>query len=402
MLNNYIVKPPMYNIFFHNVGQGLFVSGEIRLQRKIFNWVYDCGTSSVVKKQPQFEQCFHDNLDNYIKNNKSVDMIVISHFDEDHISGLHELLSRCNVKNIIFPYLTQYQKLKLIAKKRNININYIKYVLEPEKYIEEINKKGNTKVIFSIPKKGEIEEIEEIHNDEIVYKKIRIKDNTSNKLDEVYIIENIDLINFEFIFYHNEKYLPKINNSFIKKTNKIMVLLEESIKRNRHIKIIINILVNLFDTTFGKSPKHRNDISLFLYGGFKKEITCKFKGCFLYYRDFHKKNGFLLTGDGKINKNNIKKIRLCFSDRLENIFIFQVMHHGSSYNCGKRIYNYIKPIYSIFSYGLQNNYNHPSQKVLNYLINSNCIHVNEENYKKFKIKKCNYSCLCSLIITNEL
>ena len=67
----------------HNVGQGLFYTGDIRLDKNtVFKFIYDCGGDKV-----------NDALDKYLGEDTEIDMLVISHFDSDHISGLPKLLN---------------------------------------------------------------------------------------------------------------------------------------------------------------------------------------------------------------------------------------------------------------------------------------------------------------------
>ena len=76
----------------HNVGQGLFYTGDITLgKNRVFKFIYDCGGDNV-----------NDALDNYLGRDAEIDLLVISHFDSNHISGLPKLLN--SVKKIFIPY----------------------------------------------------------------------------------------------------------------------------------------------------------------------------------------------------------------------------------------------------------------------------------------------------------
>lgn len=85
---------------FHNVGHGLFYSGKI----DNFNFVYDCGS----KKMPiNAIQSYKKSLTE--KNNYKLDLLIISHFHEDHMNGLVELLKGIEVDTVIIPY---YEPIK--------------------------------------------------------------------------------------------------------------------------------------------------------------------------------------------------------------------------------------------------------------------------------------------------
>ena len=85
------------DLIFHNVGQGLFYTGQIRCNDKKFNFVYDCGTISGSTQNP---------IKQYKKylNNDPIDMLVISHFHQDHTSGIPPLLHKQTVKTVVIPY----------------------------------------------------------------------------------------------------------------------------------------------------------------------------------------------------------------------------------------------------------------------------------------------------------
>ena len=99
---------PILQCEFWNVGQGLFSSGHIQMGNALaFHWVYDCGTSS--------SQKLIQNAVNKYNSNKSqgdIDLLVLSHFDKDHISGVKELLkNRRKIKRWVVPYYPLWQRL---------------------------------------------------------------------------------------------------------------------------------------------------------------------------------------------------------------------------------------------------------------------------------------------------
>lgn len=79
----------------YNVGQGLFYTGNIKLDKnRVFKFIYDCGGDKV-----------NDVLDKYLGEEVEIDMLAISHFDNNHISGLPKLLNSVKkIKKIFIPY----------------------------------------------------------------------------------------------------------------------------------------------------------------------------------------------------------------------------------------------------------------------------------------------------------
>ncbi|QAB14425.1 MBL fold metallo-hydrolase [Hydrogenovibrio thermophilus] len=95
---------------FHPVGQGAFYTEEhLKPRTDIeFRVVYDCGGSSgkIVK----------DEIDRKYRKNEQIDAVFISHFHQDHINGLEYLLSRCDVKKVFIPSLTDSLKALYVAQ----------------------------------------------------------------------------------------------------------------------------------------------------------------------------------------------------------------------------------------------------------------------------------------------
>lgn len=92
---------------FRPVGQGAFYTEEFQsVARPQFTTVYDCGTETVAEKMdiPLRQQI--QNFKYRLWNNE-IDLLFISHFHEDHINGLDELLRSTKVKRWIIPMLTE-------------------------------------------------------------------------------------------------------------------------------------------------------------------------------------------------------------------------------------------------------------------------------------------------------
>lgn len=99
----------------HPAGQGFFYSGVISFEldsgtKKIFRFVFDCGSNS----QQRF--C-RDEIDNFkeidFPEDEPLDLLIISHFDADHVNQLRYLLEGRTVKRIIMPFLNFSERLFL-------------------------------------------------------------------------------------------------------------------------------------------------------------------------------------------------------------------------------------------------------------------------------------------------
>ena len=116
----------------HSVGQGGFFTGVIKHSDHIdvsynndnivarrntcesqkdddkFKFVYDCGSKKYKDLKKEIDRTFEK--DDYI------DMLFVSHFDEDHVNGIKHLLKRCHVETVVLPYLSDYEKIVLTAR----------------------------------------------------------------------------------------------------------------------------------------------------------------------------------------------------------------------------------------------------------------------------------------------
>ncbi|WP_135386884.1 hypothetical protein [Escherichia sp. E2593] len=87
-----------------------------------FNIVYDCGSTSrttIINKIHSLPKWFKNT-----HGSRVIDMLVISHFDDDHVNGLEELLRLYRVKKLVLPYTEWTQSVREIAvsgKKRRFS-----------------------------------------------------------------------------------------------------------------------------------------------------------------------------------------------------------------------------------------------------------------------------------------
>ena len=105
-------KDIAFSYNFHPVGQGLFGSGTLRPwqdQQLPFHWVFDCG--SMAKKADWIQQVnWYRDL---VLQENMLNLLCVSHFDMDHVSGLGELLDGIHVGTVVLPYITPIERLVL-------------------------------------------------------------------------------------------------------------------------------------------------------------------------------------------------------------------------------------------------------------------------------------------------
>lgn len=86
---------------FHAVGNGTLFTGKIydKNSDDIFNWMYDCGSTSKKTVLSTIAD-----LPNWFGPRNVIDMLVISHFDNDHVNGLETLLQNYYVRRLVLPF----------------------------------------------------------------------------------------------------------------------------------------------------------------------------------------------------------------------------------------------------------------------------------------------------------
>ena len=101
---------------FHPVGQGAFYSEQFRSGNGDgFRIVYDCGTKTSKEKVDSVTV-----VQDAFKDNKPIDILFISHFDEDHVSMISELLNQhAIIKLVVLPLLPVEETAVLQAHYRH-------------------------------------------------------------------------------------------------------------------------------------------------------------------------------------------------------------------------------------------------------------------------------------------
>lgn len=115
----------------HSAGQGGFHTGRASVgSYNDFCWMFDCGSRSYAK--------FNTLLKDWTARTASpVHWLFISHFDQDHVSGLETLMSRTNVRDVMVPYVNDrelvYQLLFEISR-GNIERSFFELVADPGRF----------------------------------------------------------------------------------------------------------------------------------------------------------------------------------------------------------------------------------------------------------------------------
>lgn len=386
---------------YHGVGQGLFISGEITSNERSFKWVYDCGSSSKSGKlilERKSKNLFRQRNEPIV-----IDMLVISHFDKDHINGCELLLKKFKVNKVILPYIPLWKRILLgLEQKVGITGKYIDFYINPTTYINKIseNKEIQIEYIDSQLFNSDEENISPANESQYIPPHENESDlfNSSNvkliKNGGVFIEKNV--ISWEFVFYNDEAMKGHLDKAAIDDIKKLCTEINKD-------KKTINKIKEKYEEKY-KNKEERNMISLFMYAGptdiersIEEIYTHSYSSAsvknhdIVYLHSSNQKSGFLFTGDGYLNtQHRFQALKKSITEkRINNILSFQIMHHGSKNNWFHGIANEICPFFSVFSSnperskrdrsGKSKSWNHPDPEVVMDFYRYNPIQVDLKN-----------------------
>ncbi|MCX8524677.1 hypothetical protein OF897_12210 [Chryseobacterium formosus] len=135
----------------HPVGQGLFYSGKISHKNKVkFRMVFDCGSVTSGAYQSEINIYRDDDFLKY----KIIDLLVISHFHQDHVNQIGNLLNgKIKIKKLVMPFLTYEERLFLVLKQftrdpgQSEDDFFIRFAIDPFGTLND-NLDGNSEVFL--------------------------------------------------------------------------------------------------------------------------------------------------------------------------------------------------------------------------------------------------------------
>lgn len=363
---------------FRAVGQGAFYSGVFKHRNgNQFSFVYDCGTHST-RSYIEYE------IDSFVHEtaHKKIDILLISHFHDDHINKISELLDQAGgAKIAILPYLTPNELLLAY-----IDANLSGAASDALAFIRD-----STTFLL----KRNVEKIIYIHPDD---------EPDSGSSDQPFKRDmDPESPDFEFRILNNLKLKPDIENSNSSvlhcfDTGSILLtgLWEFKFFSKPRTKVILeaflhdiatflsiqnfnfNDLVNYIDANpssfdhdfnliysrnFG-AKQLINDTSLIVYhGALIKTINRR-----IFRRGFlSNSTGTLLTGDIKFDENCLNDLRRKWIDPkyINNVDVFQIPHHGADQYIAPLVVSTFQNVYWwVINFGLGNKHKHPRQNII--------------------------------------
>ncbi len=380
---------PTLQCEFWNVGQGLFSSGRIQMGDALaFHWVYDCGTSSSQQLIQNAVQKY-----NQQENNVDIDLLLLSHFDKDHISGVKELLKNGRkIKRWVVPYYPLWQRL-VIASFLEIQPDDEEWAFyqNPIQYFKTYFAEELKTTKFLLLPEKEIESeisinLEPSNSDDVL--SFETTEKLSNEFDKSeqnlhWLDPNKALLfrkgeeQFEFVLYNVPFHLlakvPTNLTAFQKQVKQII----QSHRFNSTDPT--PALKTLYSLAFGNGSKNKNIISQYLYirniklpsfwGMGNNHIfdvsTDNENEIALIPKD-KTKNAILYTGDAFLNDLPLLTdlTQSLGAERMARIYCLQVPHHGSKHNWQQGLAKILSPSISVFSADSQRRKGHPHGEVL--------------------------------------
>ena len=415
---------------FHNVGHGLFYSGQIRvkpinLKKNVFDFIYDCGS----KKGELIDKALDDYFDSTdLVDNKLINLLIISHFHKDHVNGLPKLFRKRKIDTVVLPYLTPIERLLIFSKYEELDNNYAFFLTDPVAYFYEFNPdikiiligNGGDRSDFSSeppindtpPGPDDFSFLMNIKGkpSKSLQEEIFMKDPQWQSIDrnkqriydhKVYMIAG-NLWYFKFFnlpisddtLYAFKQELARVFNKgeienfdFIKQSE-IQVIIQDSNNHSDLKKCYEKISsVNNTSLVVFHAPRFQNNLLNWWNTFCKNEIFLRCSCPFYFRTPFM---GTLLSGDiGLKLGSNFKLFADHYSECLGKIHLFQVPHHGSSDNWNYDILSSTRNCICWIISAKSDDDKHPSIEVVKDLINNNkTIYIADENIKVVFYSQC--------------
>lgn len=384
---------------FRPVGQGLFYTGTFKHKKSNFTMVYDCGVqpnNDYIKVQ----------IDDFVAANKlgksfdkKLDLLVISHFHNDHISHVGELLDKSGgAKYVMLPYLNE-NELFLATVDCHLtggDSEVATFLSNPQGYLFE---KGVDKIIYIHPDDSREyiptdppQTQANVTDDVSLELSINLRRNdeeveADGRMEHYFDSGYLMICDYWVLRTFNQKRDIGIVESFIRRVKLDTILNEDgdnlvqlgeffSKKRSEAIEYF----KGLYESFFTK--RLINDTSLLLlHGPLKAEAIesvyssvclrccCPHEEHYTLIKDLPAST--LLTGDIPLGVDVLEQLKRSMNAYLNRVVFFQIPHHGSRTYLAEKAFGELPNAQCcIVNFGLGNTYKHPSAAIIK-MINDN-------------------------------
>lgn len=416
------MKHVQFTYQFYAVGQGLFSSGHLRelWQGRQFHWVFDCGTSSRRAYIQRELARFRPHL-----NGEPIGLFCLSHFDEDHINGARDLLSRQRVEVLVMPYFPLVERIQIAFASPGLSDDYLRFLVDPAGYMFAAAGDNLREVILIAGGGAPPEEVEEgapsdgpdNPEDRWDFHRPDTKQPEPSAEEDLHGVSDRDSWRDVRVYGHQQPFTVGGIWEFLffneqipaAKAAELRQEVVETIKKYRASDGsfegtgLLRELKPLYVRTFGSSGLAQNRISLVAYSGpvgSPRVRTSDLGGsllpvgieaqpwcdrCHWWFRDSSlPKLSIGYFGDFPLTSpDRVADVRSHFGpQRWSRLQVIQVPHHGSKYSWYDGASGEFQNQFSVVSSARESD-QHPSQSVLDDLATHGILLVNEIQRARF-------------------
>lgn len=359
---------------FHAVGQGLFCSEVIsKNEVPVHTVVYDCGCTNTKSSYEKYLNMEIGDLAKVLNPRKIIDILFVSHFHDDHISGIKALFNTFSIKKVVIPQVDEVSIADAFlynptATHHNQCMSVVAaFVTHDFRPLLDESTDSILRNEFSDPEVVEIPALSEEQSMDSYRSTVdRLRQITSQGV--MYIPFNIEhnrSDNFRNDFNSNNRFKAFRDALVAKDMNKVKKLFCDSTFQKdirdlykayfkdvneSSMPVLSCVCSPTFDKKTGKSSLKC-----------QTSEECDSDVCVKNPLSLALKHGnCLYTGDYsvKIDKNDDIMLEF-YKEFITNIGIIQAPHHGARNDNPRSLYKRLNGPVSVLSYGVGNNYGHP-------------------------------------------
>ena len=370
---------------FHPIGQGLFYTGSLLYNS--YNFVYDCGGHSGQEYIDNSIEQYKNSMARCNQQKPDIDFVVISHLHEDHYNGISQLNKTFQIKRFYLPYIGDDKNFTALVlsgqfyKKNKTNSEYVQS-LSSLHFMLSLYRIGEFADMQTelIGKSPSFEENGVAYQSSFFTSPFNCKDYWCFALFNKRVSdEKLQELTEKMYAVMGKHRVKSIYDLIIQgKFKEISEIYSETISKN--LNITSTVLLHYPSVDFCEALYNRNlhnicdDPNVLNY---RKHL---YRG---YSVPFKKSrfNATLLTGDVEMDKELANRIKANLPQ--EEIGVLQLPHHGASKNYRKLKGVAIESKTTVASYGLGNQYKHPSKETVDDLYNNRKAFYSANQYEIF-------------------
>ena len=111
------------------VGQGGLCEGALETAETTTRWIYDCGSNQYDRLRSELNKVHRD-----------LDLVFLSHLDDDHVNGLDYLIRSKDVVEVVLPYLEDHERLLILAQaaaQERLSSQFATFISDPVAWLRD-------------------------------------------------------------------------------------------------------------------------------------------------------------------------------------------------------------------------------------------------------------------------